>query len=137
MSLFLTRYHQFLLSKRVKEEELVKEGINGAKGLIYFGGKIAVLNNRYHPQIDTGDVIISNGLPILISEISHYSNIDKYIGFCMDKDDFNLKESIADCNNLLETLNKNGNDSDYVLEHDTMSSKGKELYLIRKNSKIQ
>lgn len=130
MSQFLKRYNQFLLSKRVKEEELVKMGINGANGFLSFEGRIAVYNNRYYPQIDPKDVIISNGIPTIISAVSYYSYIDKYIGFCMDKDDYDLKKSITDCNHLLELLNKNNNN--YVLEHDTLSSKSKELFLIRK-----
>ena len=58
-------------------------------------------------------------------------DIDKYLGFCMDDTDENLSISLERYEHLVDLINKQSPDK-YIFEHDTLSSKGKQLCLVRK-----
>lgn len=149
ISQFLKPYKQFLLSKQVKYDELDQLGIDGAYGYFheneilvpkthYSDNRFLYTPNRmFHPPhiyglptIDNFDVIIANGTSTYMNNTANFSQ-DKYLGFCMDDTDKNLDISFKKYKQLVDLINKKNSD-EYVLEHDQISSKGKELCLIRK-----
>ena len=149
ISQFLKPYRQYLLSKQVKYSELDQLGIDGAYGYINEDGifvpKSQVNDDRFlyallkrlytsHsyecPTMDDFDAIIANGTSPYMNNTSNF-NQDKYLGFCMDDTDKNLDISVKRYEQLVDLINKKSRD-EYVLEHDRISSQGKEFCLIRK-----
>ncbi len=149
ISQFLRPYKQYLLSGRVKYDELDMLNIYGAYGSLNEDGilvpKTLINDNRFlntpvkrlypkHsygcPTIDDFDVIIANGTSPYMNNTANFSQ-DKYLGFCMDDTDKILDISVKRYEQLVDLINRKSKDN-YVLEHDRISSKGKELCLIRK-----
>ncbi len=151
ISQFLKPYRQYLLSRKVKYDELEQLGIDGAYGYINEDG-ILVPKTHFNddqflytptkrlytphsyscPTMDDFDVIIANGISPYMNNTANFSQ-DKYLGFCMDDTDKNLDISVKRYEKLVDLINKKSRD-EYVLEHDRISSEGKELCLIRKSS---
>ena len=149
MSQFLRQYNQYLLSRQVNYDELDKMGINGAYGYFHSDGivvpKTTENDNRFlhtpvkrlyikHiygvPTINNFDVIIANGTSPYMNNTANF-DIDKYLGFCMDDTDENLAISFERYEYLVNLLNRQSQE-EYTLEHDTLSSKGKQLCLVKK-----
>ena len=149
MSQFLRQYNQYLLSRQVNYDELDKIGINGAYGYFHSDGivvpKTIENDNRFlytpvkrlytkhsygAPTIDDFGVIIANGTSPYMNNTANFDQ-DKYLGFCMDDTDENLDISVERYEQLVDLINRKSRD-EYVLEHDRLSAKGKELCLIRK-----
>ncbi len=149
ISQFLKPNRQFLLSRQVKYDELDRLGIDGAYGYFHEDEivvpKHAVNDNRFlyapvkrlytpHsygcPTMTDFDVIIANGTSPYMNNTANFDQ-DKYLGFCMDDTDENLAISFERYEKLVDLINRKSRD-EYVLEHDRLSSKGKELCLIRK-----
>ncbi len=149
MSQFLRQYNQYLLSRQVNYDELDKMGINGAYGYFHSDGivvpKTTENDNRFlhtpvkrlyikHiygvPTINNFDVIIANGTLPYMNNTANFG-IDKYLGFCMDDTDENLAISFERYEYLVNLLNRQSQE-EYTLEHDTLSSKGKQLCLVKK-----
>ncbi len=148
MSQFLSGYQQYLLSRLISYPELDELGIDGAFGYVEENGicvpKMLRNDDRFlytpskkikkHgygcPTIDQFDVFIANGVCPYLPNVANFSQ-DKFLGFCMDKNDENLLDSISFYENLLRELEKKSRDS-YVLEHDTDTYRDKELYVLRK-----
>lgn len=149
MSQFLRQYNQYLLSRQVNYDELDKMGINGAYGYFHSDGivvaKTTENDNRFlhtpvkrlyikHiygvPTINNFDVIIANGTSPYMNNTANFG-IDKYLGFCMDDTDENLAISFERYEYLVNLLNRQSQE-EYTLEHDTLSSKGKQLCLVKK-----
>ena len=149
MSQFLRQFSQYLLSNQVNYDELDKIGINGVYGYLY-SDEIFVPKTIEHdirflytpvkslykkhsygiPRIYDFDVIIANGTsPYMYNTVNY--EIDKYLGFCMDDTDENLAISLERCELLVDLLNRQSL-GEYTIEHDTLSSKGKQLCLVRK-----
>lgn len=149
MSQFLSGYQQYLLSRLISYPELDALSIDGAFGymeengicvpktlrnddrFLYTPHKTLVKKHGYGcPTIDEFDVIIANGVCPYLKNVANFSQ-DKFLGFCMDKDDVNLLINIRFYEELLQELEKRTRDS-YVLEHDTDNFRSKELYVLRK-----
>ena len=149
MSQFLRQYNQYLLSRQLNYDELDKMGINGAYGYFHSDGivvpKTTENDNRFlhtpvkrlyikHiygvPTINNFDVIIANGTSPYMNNTANFG-IDKYLGFCMDDTDENLAISFERYEYLVNLLNRQSQE-EYTLEHDTLSSKGKQLCLVKK-----
>ena len=155
MSQFLRQYKQYLLSRQVKYDELDEVGINGAYGYLDSTGIVVpkTLENdcrffnpvkslyKKHsygtPSIYDFSVIIANEVVtpnlILHNDIGSpfYFPIDKYLGFCMNDTDENLAAALEGHKTLVNWINYQSSDK-YTFEHDTLSSEGKHLCLIRK-----
>lgn len=149
MSQFLRKYNQYLLSDKVSYTELDELGINGALGYFSETG-ICIpksLQSDYHffyrpvkrlytphsysyPDFYETDVIIANGISSDVNNIIGHPQ-DIYLGFCMDEANENLGVSLERYECLLDLINRQSR-SEYVFEHDKISSKSKELCLIRK-----
>lgn len=149
MSQFLREYNQYLLSRKVNYNDLDALGINGAYGYFHEDGicipKTTENDNRFlhtpvkrlytphsysYPNIEEFDAIIANGTSVYMKNVANFEQ-DKYLGFCMDENDENLGISLERYERLLDLINRQSR-SEYVFEHDKISSKGKELCLIRK-----
>lgn len=141
--------HQYLISKQVVESDLKELGINGSNGYISETGLIAQndkesnilyapirgIHQEYkkgYPRITEDDVIIANGINPYMNNLSEYKQ-DKYIGFCMDFEDPELVTTYYRFRDLQNILNKNK--EEYVLEHDSLSHKGKAMLLLRKKTR--
>lgn len=149
ISQFLKSHRQYLLSRQVEYDELEQLGIDGAYGYINEDGilvpktidndirflyeplkRLYIPNSYECPTINNFDVIIANGTSPYMNNTANFSQ-DKYLGFCMDDTDKILDISVKRYEQLVDLINRKSKDN-YVLEHDRISSKGKELCLIRK-----
>lgn len=149
MSQFLKQYYPYLLSRRVNYDEIDAIGIDGAYGYLHSDGILVpkTLENDEHflkrsdkslytrhsygtPTIDDFDVIIANGTSPYMDNTANF-DIDKYLGFCMDSTDENLDISLRRYEHLVDLINRQSS-REYIFEHDTLSSMGKELCLVRK-----
>jgi len=148
MSQFLKDYNQYLISKKVVDNDLDRLGISGFNGYLNKSGIVAQEKKEYkllytpvrgihqlyiegYPKISDDDVFIANGINIYMDNFVDYKQ-DKYIGFCMDTEDPELVPTYYRFRDLQMTLNRNFYGEKYVLEHDSLSYKGKALLLIRK-----
>ncbi len=110
---------------------LVPKSIANDNRFLYTPAKRLYTPHSYeYPEIYDFDVIIANGTSPHMNNTANF-NQDKYLGFCMDKTDENLGISVQRYEQLLDLINRKSRD-EYILEHDSLSSKGKELCLIRK-----
>lgn len=143
MSQFLKDYKQFLLSNRVKYDEIDNLEIDGAYGYFFKNGilipKTIVNDFRFYtnnsklyeyPNTNDFDVFISNGTCPTLFNTAKFQQ-DKFLGFCVDSYDDNIEYELNNLKMLLDTLNSEGNDT-YTMSHDTISTQDKELYLVKK-----
>lgn len=151
ISQFLKEYNQFLISKKTIDNDLRKLNIKGANGYINKLGIVIQDDNKdkllYNPSrgihqvhlkgypvITDNDVIIANGINMYMNNLKDYRQ-DKYLGFCMDIDNPELETTYYRFRDLQIILNSNSNNEEYVLEHDSLSQKGKAMLLLRKKSR--
>ncbi|MBQ9011741.1 MAG: hypothetical protein IJ093_03740 [Bacilli bacterium] len=147
MSQFLSGYRQYLLSRRVRYDDLNELELDGAYGYL---GKTGIIvpqnyendrrflfssecdkNGRYLvPTINNFNAIIGHGISKDILNVANYPH-DKFLGLCIDMDDEELSKKIKLFELITKQINFLGND-EYRLSHDTVSNKNKELLLINK-----
>ena len=162
VSQYLKDYKHFLLSEKVRYEDLETYGIKGACGYIdknegiivprsieadeYFRnhqGKVPSKQiPRYtYPAITDFDSIVSYYDWTSITRVEQLDQItksvyfsfnDRYLGFITNKNDKNLLEKESVISKILEVINNGWPKEQYQLVHDTVSNKNKELYLIKK-----
>lgn len=141
--------HGFLLSEKVKSDDVLESGIKGAYGYyretgIYIPktiGNDSIFYSKYRdkvlsyfpgyhiPKIDDFDTIISGSVSDDLYRTAKLGQ-DKYFGFCKDQSKLTSRMTKY-YEHLLEYINV-VNDDNYVMEHDTIQEKGKELCLIKK-----
>ncbi|MBR3116494.1 MAG: hypothetical protein IKF36_01310 [Bacilli bacterium] len=141
--------HGFLLSDKVKSDDILESGIKGAYGYysetgIYipktivndsifydkYRDKVLAYFPGYHvPAIDDFDTIISASVSDDLYRTAKLEQ-DKYFGFCKDQSKLASK-MLKYYEHLLEYINLVNYDS-YEIKHDTIQEKGKELCLIKK-----
>ena len=161
MSQYLTDYTQYLLSKKVRYDELDSKMIEGAYGYLDEDGSILVpktlesddrflhtpvlLPYKRHsygtPSVDDFGVIIGHNPSRkdmqeheLVYSLINNSRINQYFGFCTDMNDTEeVKRKIVLYSDIVRQLNDSFGDTVYTFEHDTVKDKGKELCLIKRS----
>ena len=150
ISQFLTDYNPYLLSKKVKQSDIKKLGINGAIG--YLNDEGIMVKDRSskrdrllysqirgvyqehsfeYPEVNKNDVMIANGFNTYLDNLVNYRQ-DKFIGYCMDSHDPNLLYTFNRYKELYNALSHNIYGTEYVLEQDTYNNEEKSLLLIKK-----
>lgn len=142
LSCLLKQYNPFLLSFMLNDDRLKNMGIHGAKGYISNGEiiypekssfgktlKEEVMDKRYYPTIENFDVLISTSLNDKAFAAVSLPQ-DKFFGFCMHKDDNNLKFQVDRCHHLLEEIKLSGQEDYEITNKET--SNGNVIYLVKK-----
>lgn len=162
ISQYLKDYKHFLLSEKVRYEDLEIYGIKGACGYLDKNEGIVVPKSieadeyfrnhqgkvpskeipRYsYPSITDFDSIVSYYDWTSITRVEQINQItrsiyfpfnDRYLGFITNKNDKNLLEKESVISEILEVINNGWSKDQYHLVHDTISMENKELYLIKK-----
>ena len=159
ISQHLKNNDSYLLSKNVDYSEIDSIGIDGAYGFLDEKGTIlvpkSIINDdrflvssykslyKRHiyetPTIDEFDTTIGYNMPLLsedyaISELYfslvHNLSLDKYFGLCIDLD--SNSQIVSTFYSVINKANNDLNDNIYTIKHDTVSSIGKELCLVKK-----
>ena len=139
----------FLLSKKVKCDDIAEANIKGAYG--YFDeagifipktiGNDSIFYSKYRnkvlaylpgykvPLLGSFDSIISSSISDDLYKTAKF-DIDKYFGFCLEQSK-SSKRAYKYYEQLLRYMNL-VTDNAYTIEHDTIQEKGKELCLIKK-----
>lgn len=155
VSQYLKNYKHFLLSEKVRYEDLETYGIKGACGYLdknegivipksieadeYFRnhqGKVPSKQiPRYtYPSITNFDSIVSYYDWTSITRVEQLNQITKsvyfpfndgYLGFITNKNDKNLLEKESVISEILEVINNGWSKEQYQLVHDTVSNKNK------------
>lgn len=138
MAKILKRYKPFLLSYLVTEKSLKEAKILGMPGDIEDGKIVypdqkasqeASLKNRIaesptHPSLKRFDVIISRGVTKKAFDTVGTPQ-DKFIGFCLDRNDPSYEFNLLRTRILLDELNKHEkNEYELVTNDNSSSSKG-------------
>lgn len=165
MSRYLKDYNQFLLSQQVSYSDLATYGVAGACGYLDKDNGILAYNctlddedfrdyletvsdkqapKYVYPDITEFDSVIAyldwtsfedvSLLKQIVATIK-YQIPKKYVGFIADKDEA-IYEKVGVFSRILEAINLKSSD-EYMLVHDTVSSKNKELYLIKKRLEVK
>lgn len=157
MSKYLKNYNQYLLSNKVKYNELENYGIKGACGYLdgeginvpkslesdaYFYDSPILRIKRIGyklPSLDEFDTIIFSGLwdrleTPRILQLAKYDDFNRLFGFACDFHDEQLSQKLKIFKLFLETLNDHSN-KEFEIVHDTVSRKNKELFLIKEKDK--
>ena len=134
----LKRYKPFLLSYLVTEKSLKEAKILGMPGdikdgaIIYpdqkasleTGLKNRIIESPTHPSLDRFDVIISRGITKKAFDTVGTPQ-DKFIGFCLDRNDPSYEFNLLRTHILLDELNKHEkNEYELVTNDNSSSSKG-------------
>ena len=142
LSKYLIYFNHYLLSEKVRCDELYTYGINGGNGYIDKNGitliekpYINLKQNHECPSIDKfGSIICYHedfDMEIKRICIMFYIPKDKFFGFITDKNDETLKTKLSIYKNLLECVNGIEN-KEYELIHDSITSYDKEFYLVKR-----
>lgn len=134
LSQYLPLNNQFLLSKKVKDDELYDLGLCGSYGYLGENG-IVIPDIPLVPEISNFEAIIGNGIAHDLAYVSNFGQ-DKFLGACIDTDD-ELADNKKNVYNLLtEIINYKGSD-EYRLHHDTISEMNKEVLLVSPKQKVK
>lgn len=138
MSRMLKKYKPFLLSYMISKRDLKKARIHGMPGdiengrIVYpdqkaseeAGLKSRIAESPTHPSLKRFDVIISRGVTKKAFDTVGTPQ-DKFIGFCLDRNDPSYEFNLLRTRILLDELNKREKDEyELVTNDNSASSKG-------------
>ena len=141
-SKYLIYFKHFLLSEKVRYDDLYIYGVNGGKGYINENGiklienpNIKLNQNNNKPSINEFGSIICYHEEFDM-EIKRICNMfkypqDKFFGFIADKKDETLKTKLSIYKNLLKCISSCEN-KEYEIIHDSIISYDKEFYLVKR-----
>ena len=142
LSKYLIYFNHYLLSEKVRYDELYTYGINGGNGYVDKKG-ITLIEKPYINLNQNNEIPSMSKFGSIIYyhedfdfEIKHICNMfyfpqGKFFGFITGKNDETLKTKLSIYKNLLECVNSIGN-KEYEIIHDSITSYDKEFYLVKR-----